>query len=163
TIADFTYDVAWYPTTKGGGFAMEVIDPVINPDLSAAGSWRAGTTLNGTPAAENSITLSGVPGSATATPVSTTQVNLQWVDGVSGEAGYRVFRRGSIDAPFVQIADIAANATSYSDNNGGAGLAPGTSYEYRIQAYAAGGAGFSGYAGATATTLVPAPIGLTAA
>jgi uncharacterized repeat protein (TIGR03806 family) len=67
------------------------------------------------------------PGSLTAAPVSSTQINLTWAastDSGSGVASYRVLRNGA------QAAQVAANVTSYSD----AGLTAATTYSYRVVA-----------------------------
>lgn len=62
-----------------------------------------------------------VPTGLTATPVSSTQIDLSW-NPSTGATGYDVERDGSVVA-----AGVAA--TSYSD----AGLAPSTSYSYRVR------------------------------
>ena len=88
--------------------------------------------------------------------VSTSQINLLWTgstdSGGSGLAGYRIERcSGSGCTGFVQVALSAA--ASYSD----AGLAPATSYTYRVRAYDnALPANISGYSNtASATTWTP--------
>jgi hypothetical protein len=48
-IIQFEYDDAWYPSTDGGGYSMEVVNPSADPDLGAASSWRASTSTGGSP------------------------------------------------------------------------------------------------------------------
>ena len=64
------------------------------------------------------------PTNLAAQSVSTSQINLTWVDNATIETGYVVERGG------VAIATLGANATSYSD----AGLAEATTYSYRVKA-----------------------------
>src|SRR5204863_127812 len=77
---------------------------------------------------------------------SATQVNLLWTDNSSDEIRFEIERRSG-NGGFQQVATVNADATFYSDT----GLAPGTTYTYRVRA--ANGAGASGYSNeATATT-----------
>ena len=99
------------------------------------------TTLNTAPAA---------PSGLTATAISTTQVNLSWVDNSPNETGFRIER--SIGTNFVEITTVGAGITTFSDT----GLVPGTNYLYRVRATNL--LGDSAYSNqATATTLVPPP------
>ncbi len=76
------------------------------------------------------------PTSLTAAAVSATQVSLAWTDNASNEAGFRIERcMGSGCTGFIQIAEVGANITSYSDT----GLAASTRYSYRVRAYNTGG------------------------
>jgi len=99
------------------------------------------------------------PAALTATPVSTSQVNLSWQPSMDdvGTAGYQIFRDG------VQRATSAVS--SFSDT----GLAATTSYTYAVKAFDASGNVSSLSTAVTATTLAPAdtqspsvPAGLTA-
>ncbi len=76
------------------------------------------------------------PSGLNATAVSTTQINLTWVDNSGNETGFRVERRIGSGA-WSTVTTTAANATSYSNT----GLTPNTTYEYRV--YAVNGAGDS--------------------
>src|SRR5713226_725701 len=70
-----------------------------------------------------------VPSGLSATPASSTQINLSWnasTDNV-GVAGYKVFRSGA------QVG--TSSSTSYQD----VGLTPSTTYSYAISAYDAAG------------------------
>lgn len=74
----------------------------------------------------------GVPANVTATPVSQTQVDLTWAASLDNRAvtGYRLQRcTGASCTNFVQIS--MPTATTHSDT----GLAAGTTYRYRLNAY----------------------------
>jgi len=99
------------------------------------------------------------PTSLAATAVSSTQVNLSWVDTASNETSYLVERALS-GGSYTQIATLAAGATVFQDTT----ATQLTSYDYRVRA--ANSAGFSAYS-AVATVTTPmtppaAPSGLTA-
>ncbi|MBI5055370.1 MAG: fibronectin type III domain-containing protein [Nitrospirae bacterium] len=99
-----------------------------------------------------------VPTSLTATPISSTQINISWnssTDNV-GVTGYKIYKNGS------QIA--TTTSTSYSST----GLGPSTAYNFTVEAYdAAGNSALSAPVSATtqagADTQAPTvPSGLTA-
>jgi hypothetical protein len=83
--------------------------------------------------------------------VSTSQINLSWSDNASDETGFEIERcQGAACSNFANIAQVAADAVSYSDS----GLSASTTYQYRVRAINAGGA--SGYSNtASATTETP--------
>jgi Fibronectin type III domain/Beta-propeller repeat len=68
--------------------------------------------------------------SLTATPASTSQVNLSWTDPNPNEQGFQLERSLSSTSGFVVIANLGKNATSYSNT----GLAAGTWYYFRVKA-----------------------------
>lgn len=107
------------------------------------------TTLNAAPAA---------PTGLVATAVSTTQVNLSWVRNSTNESGFRIER--SAGSNYVEITTVGAGVTSFSDT----GLAPATTYLYRVRATnSLGDSAYSNIATATTSTLPPAaPTGLVA-
>jgi hypothetical protein len=93
------------------------------------------------------------PTNLTATPVSTSQINLGWTDNANNEDGFRIERcAGTSCSNFVQIGTAGVNATTYVDNTG---LTAGTTYRYRVLAYNTGGV--SAYAGPTNGTTLPTP------
>lgn len=57
------------------------------------------------------------------------KVTLRWTDLSDNETGFRVFRRGSIDAPFSEIAAPAANVTTFEETLATPGI-----YWYRVNA-----------------------------
>jgi subtilisin family serine protease len=63
------------------------------------------------------------------TPVDPS-ITLTWSDNASGEDGYSIERSMS-GGGFAQIADVAADTTTFTDSN----LSPATEYAYRIMAY----------------------------
>jgi len=91
----------------------------------------------------------------TATAVSSSQINLAWVDTNTNESNYFVERSLSSTSGFTQIASLAANVKSYSST----GLAAGTTYYYRVRASSKSGAysTYSNVASARTTSLAPTP------
>lgn len=72
------------------------------------------------------------PESLNATAPSASAINLAWQDQSSNEAEFTIERKvvgGVTEGVFVQVASIAANATSYQDS----GLDAATTYTYRIR------------------------------
>ena len=70
------------------------------------------------------------PSNLKATPISSTQIRLNWLDNSGNEAGFRVAR--SFDGThFSLIASTRANATSYTDS----GLTAARKYWYKIRAF----------------------------
>jgi hypothetical protein len=102
------------------------------------------------------------PSGLTATAVSSSQINLAWVDNANNETGFSV-ERSTGGGAFAAIASLGANATSFQST----GLAPSTNYSFRVRASNGGGnSAYSNTASATTqagTTQPPAaPTGLTA-
>ncbi|MDX1905266.1 MAG: S8 family serine peptidase [Thermonemataceae bacterium] len=85
------------------------------------------------------------PSTLQATAVSSSQIDLTWLDNASNETGYKV--ENSLDGTnFTEIASLGANVTSYSNT----GLSANTTYYYRVRAYNAGGnSAYSNTANAT--------------
>jgi carboxypeptidase T len=72
------------------------------------------------------------PSNLTAAAVSSTQINLTWVDNDSTETGFKIERcTGAGCSDFAQMATVGSNVTSYSNT----GLTASTSYSYRVRAY----------------------------
>jgi hypothetical protein len=96
------------------------------------------------------------PSGLTATGVSSSQIDLTWVDGDTSEQGFEIERcSGAGCSNFAQIATVGANVTSYSNT----GLSGFTSYSYRVRAYnASGNSDYSNTASAVtqATPALPA-------
>ncbi len=143
-----SYTVAW----SGGSQTVTGTSYTIN-GLSCGTYYGIGVTANNAGGSSSESTVTGnttvcapssAPTGVTATPASTTQINLSW-NSVSGATGYRVWRDG------VNIQNVVG--TSYSDT----GLTCGTSYSYYIQAYNAGGTGpSSGTVNSSTNVCVPA-------
>ncbi len=93
----------------------------VNPAGSSAPSNRI--TVN-TTAATNA------PTNLTASPISSTQIQLNWIDNSSLETSYVVERRLGLTGTFAQIVSLPANTTSYNDE----GLTISQEYCYRARA-----------------------------
>lgn len=86
------------------------------------------------------------PTGLTATPVSSSQIDLAWVDGSDNETGFHLEAKRPGE-PFAPLVTLPRGSTSYRAD----GLAPSTSYTFRLRA--SSDEGFSPYSGeATATT-----------
>lgn len=76
------------------------------------------------------------PSNLTASPVSSSQVNLAWSDNSGNEDGFKIERcTGNNCNNFVQIAQVGPNVTTYPNT----GLSPNTRYRYRVRAFNAVG------------------------
>jgi RHS repeat-associated protein len=104
--------------------------------------------------------LPSSPTNFTATPVTATQINLNWTDNADNETGFQIHRSStSATSGYSLIYTTAANATSY--NNGG--VTTGTQYYYRVIAVNANGSSAPAEASANTGSLLPTmPTGLTA-
>jgi hypothetical protein len=71
------------------------------------------------------------PTAATATAVSSSQINLTWIDNSASETAYRVERKRTATGTYSEIAQVGANQQSYSDTTG---LDSNTKYYYRVRA-----------------------------
>lgn len=74
--------------------------------------------------------IPAAPTNLTATPSSTSQIDLAWTDNASNETGYKVYR--STDGVSYSLIDtIAADSTSYNDST----ITSGARYYYKVAAY----------------------------
>ena len=115
--------------------------------LSPSGSWIM-QLVAFKAAASGNITPPTVPSGLTSTVASSTQINLSWTASTDnvGVTAYLLDRcQGANCTTFAQIA--SPTTTSYSD----LGVAPSTSYSYRVRATDAAG-NLSGYSNTTAAT-----------
>ena len=80
------------------------------------------------------------PTGATATAVSSSQINLTWTNNSASATLNLIERKTTVNGTYAQIAQVAANVQTYSDTNG---LAPNTRYYYQIRA--SNGTIFSAY------------------
>jgi fibronectin type 3 domain-containing protein len=75
---------------------------------------------------------------------------LNWEDNATDETGFKIERSTTAGSGFVEIAQVTANITSYTDNN----LTIGATYFYRVRAYnAAGNSAYSNEASVVVTAL----------
>lgn len=77
---------------------------------------------------QNEITAQTIPTDLLATAVSTTQVELVWTDNSFNELGFLIRRRAGINGPWLVLATVGTNATSYRDLN----MMPGQTYYYTV-------------------------------
>lgn len=86
------------------------------------------------------------PRNLTATGVSTSQINLAWVDASNNETGFRLERAAAAPGPWSLLATTAPNAISFADT----GLPAAATRYYRVRAFnAAATSRFSNTASAT--------------
>jgi phosphoesterase family protein/fibronectin type III domain protein len=76
----------------------------------------------------------GAPASLSAQPLSSSSIELGWVDTSAGETGFKVLR-SSDGLSFTEVATVGPGVTSYTNT----GLRPSTTYYYKVKAFAAGG------------------------
>lgn len=94
------------------------------------------------------------PSALSATAASTSRIDLFWTDNASNEDGFKIERSPGGMGSWTEIATVGANVTTHPDT----GLPQGTTYDYRVRAYNAGGN--SAYSNtASATTLACAAPG----
>jgi hypothetical protein len=85
------------------------------------------------------------PSNLTATPVSSSQINLTWRNNSSNETGFYIQRTTNWFASYTE-ASVGARLTNYSDTS----LAPATTYSYRVRAR--NSAGYSAYSNTNSAT-----------
>ncbi|MEL6560224.1 MAG: PHB depolymerase family esterase [Bacteroidota bacterium] len=68
------------------------------------------------------------PTNINASATSSSQINVSWTDNETTETGYQVERATNASGPFTVVANLGANASSYSDT----GLSQLTTYFYRV-------------------------------
>jgi len=101
------------------------------------------------------------PSNLVATAANSSTINLSWDDNSTNETGFKIERKTGAGGTYEQIAVVAANSITYSNNTG---LNSGTLYYYRVRAYNLGGdSDYSNEANATTTVPPNAPSNLTAA
>jgi murein DD-endopeptidase MepM/ murein hydrolase activator NlpD len=71
------------------------------------------------------------PSSLVATPVSASQINLNWIENTGLETNYQVERATDITGPWTLIGILPANSTSHISSN----LLASTTYFYRVKAF----------------------------
>jgi hypothetical protein len=142
--------------------------PTSTPTATATATPTATATVAPTPTPTPSATPTGspcqtpaAPTNLVATPISSSQIGLTWIDNANNETGYRV-QRSLNGKSFAFIGGVLpANSTSYTDT----GRTSGTTYYYRVRALNAyGNSASSNIASATTmggTTPTPTPTATT--
>ena len=80
------------------------------------------------------VTPPNAPTGLAVAVAGTSQLNLSWTDNSNDETNFRIERAPGQGAAFTEIDTTAANATSYQDQDQGAGLSANTEYCYRGRA-----------------------------
>jgi len=96
------------------------------------------------PTATPTPSIPAAPSNLTATAISSSQINLAWHDNSSNEDGFKIERcAGNGCQDFVQVAQVGAGVTAYSDT----GLSHNVKYGSRVRAFnASGNSGYSNVA-----------------
>ncbi len=81
------------------------------------------------------VAAPGAPSGLSAAALGTDQVEVNWVRGSGDENGFNIERQIEGSSQWTQVHVAAAGTVSYLDT----GLAPGTRYDYRAQAFNGGG------------------------
>jgi hypothetical protein len=105
------------------------------------------TCLSATPAGGGGCTPPGVPTGVTATPASSTQINLSW-SAVSGATEYHVYRSTTSGGPYTLVGTVTG--TTFSNT----GLTCNTGYFYVVRAANSATCESANSAQASATTSV---------
>ena len=127
--------------TRIGSFRFPTCGGVPTPTPTATPT----PTPTGTPTPPPTPTptppgVPNAPSSLSAAAVSTSQINLGWVDNANNESGFKIERcQGNACTDFAQIAQVGSDVLKFSDT----GLARNRVYRYRVRAFSS--AGNSGY------------------
>ncbi|MBW1744594.1 MAG: fibronectin type III domain-containing protein, partial [Deltaproteobacteria bacterium] len=90
------------------------------------------------------------PGNLTATPASSSRINLSWTDNSVAQPGFRIERKLGSGGTYLEIATVGTSVTTYNNT----GLEVSTTYYYRVNAYGGGGnSEYSNEANATTSAL----------
>jgi hypothetical protein len=101
---------------------------------------------------ERLFSAPSAPASLTATATATNRIDLSWTENSSAEAGFLLERAPAAGGPWIQIAQLQANVTAFSDGD----LYRGSTWNYRVLAFnAAGNSAYSAVATATTPAGVP--------
>jgi len=150
--ANFQHTGTWYEYFSGSQNAPMVVTNASMEITLRAGEFRLYTNYP-LPSPElelHNYTRPKAATAATATPVSDTEIRLNWTDNSATETSYKILRSLTSNGSFAEIAILAANITTYTD---GIGLLAQTPYFYKI--VAANASGDNPSAEVNATTLAP--------
>jgi len=154
-------------TPPSGGSATSTLTVNVDSTTVASTYSLTVTGTNGSLTRTTTVSLTvlatppappAVPSSLTATAVSSSQINLAWMDNAANEEGFKI-ERSTDGMNFLPLVTLGSNVTGYSDT----GLSPSTTYYYRVYAYnAAGNSGYSNTANATTQGAAPGDFSLSA-
>src|SRR5262245_63245152 len=114
----------------------------------AIGALALGTATAGVASAQTVAPPTGL----TAQGVSQSSIQLRWSYSGNREGGFEV-ERSSGGAAFTPIATLGKNTTAYLNS----GLAPATTYSYRVRARSRSGTTYSAYSNVASATTQGAP------
>ncbi len=134
-----------------GAGAASFSDPGLVADTTYSYQVEA-TNSVGNSALSNAVTITtpeppARPTKAVVTAVTQNSIAMTWTNNSTNETTINILRKMTTASNFIQIMILPPKASAYTDT----GLAPGTTYDYHIQA--SNVAGYSDFAGVTATTL----------
>lgn len=134
------------PSTDGyqGGNVVVTNNRIFN--ISASGS-----TMTFDFQVVGAATAPNAPTSLAAFATSYDQISLSWSDQSSDETGFKVERDAG--AGWIEIATLGANIGAYTDT----GLAPSTTFTYRVRAFNSGGNSVYSNSSAATTQSPPPP------
>lgn len=93
-------------------------------------------------------TVPNAPSNLTLTPLSSSEIRLNWSDNSNNELGFKIERKVE-GGTYSEITILTANSTTFTDS----GLMPDTKYYYRVRAY--NSFGHSPYSNETSTNTLP--------
>lgn len=130
-------------------------DQTVQPGTKYAYRVRAFNTSGFSPysapaSATTAKDLPGSPSNLTVTPISQTELELDWQDNSINETGFKI-ERSPDGVKFSQIGTSGADQPTFTDKN----LLPGRQYFYRVRAFNDGGD--SGYTNVASGTTFPKP------
>jgi subtilase family serine protease len=96
--------------------------------------------------------LPNAPTSLSATTVSSSAINLAWIDNATNESGFEIQRAPSATGTWAAIGTVSADVVAYPDT----GLSPSTAYFYRVRAF--NGSGTSGFPNTASATTFALPL-----
>ncbi len=129
---------------SGGAIASQNDDGGVNTNSRISTTLNAGNyTIEATTYLPNrtgsfDLSLQGTgaaapiaPSQLTTNPITPTRINLNWSDNSNNETGFRIERKTGANGSWAQVGTSGANAPRFWDS----GLAPSTTYFYRVYAY----------------------------
>ncbi|MGC8789623.1 MAG: stalk domain-containing protein, partial [Caldisericum sp.] len=111
-----------------GTYVIKIGDKTIFNAIIKSGKITKSDGVNVFP--PSGETAPSAPSNLFAISISSSQINLTWVDNSDNEDGFKIERKKTGET-YTEIKTLPANTTSYSDT----GLSSNTTYYYRIRAF----------------------------